>query len=58
MLKICVEDSMRSSLTPDGDVTKMKRMKRKLAKAKVQQQNREILNEISLNRKNPISDNV
>ena len=53
-----VEDSMKTSLTPNDDVTKMKRMKRKLAKVKVQQQNKEILNEISLNRKNPISDNV
>lgn len=53
-----VEDSMKSSLTPDDDVTKMKKMKRKLAKAKVQRQNKEILNEISLNRKNPIGDNV
>ena len=54
----CVEDSMKTSLTPDDDVTEMKKMKRELAKAKVQQQNKEILREISLNRKNPISDNV
>ena len=53
-----VEDSMKSSLTLDDDVTKMKKMKRKLAKAKVQRQNKEILNKISLNRKNPVSDNV
>ena len=53
-----VEDSMKSSLTPDADVTEMERMKRKSALAKVQQQNKEILKEISLNRKNPISDNV
>ena len=49
---------MKSSLTPDADVTEMERMKRKSALAKVQQQNKEILKEISLNRKNPISDNV
>ena len=53
-----VEDSMKSSLTPDADITEMERMKRKSALAKVQQQNKEILKEISLNRKNPISDNV
>jgi len=53
-----VEDSMKTSLTPDDDVIEMKKMKRELAKAKVQQQNEEILREISLNRKNPISDNV
>ena len=53
-----VEDSMKSLLTPDADVTEMERMKRKSALAKVQQQNKEILKEISLNRKNPISDNV
>ena len=34
---VLVEDSMKSSLTPDDDVTKMKKLKRKLAKAKVQQ---------------------
>jgi len=53
-----VEDSMKTSLTLDDDVTEKKKMKRELAKAKVQQQNKEILREISLNRKNPISDNV
>lgn len=53
-----VEDSMKSSLTPDDDVTEIERMKRESAKTKVQQQNNEILKEISLNRKNPISDNV
>lgn len=49
---------MKSSLTPDDDVTEIERMKRESAKTKVQQQNNEILKEISLNRKNPISDNV
>ena len=53
-----VKDSMKTSLTPDDDVTEKKKMKRELAKARVQQQNKEILREISLNRKNPISDNV
>jgi len=42
---------MKTSLTPDDDVTEMKKMKRELAKAKVQQQNEEILRKISLNRK-------
>lgn len=49
-----IEDSMKTSLTQDNDVTELKRMKRKLARAKVEEQDREI----SLNRKNPISDNV
>ena len=36
-----VEDSMKTSLTPDDDVTEKKKMKRELEKAKVQQQNKE-----------------
>ena len=50
-----VEDSMKSSL--NDDVTEMKKWKRGLAKSAVQRQNREILSDISLNRKKPISDN-
>ena len=52
-----VEDSMESPLSND-DVTKIETLKRDYSNVAVKQQNREILKEISLNRENPISDNV
>ena len=56
--EVTLLDKREATLLGKRDVTETKKWKRESAKAAVLQQNKEILKEISLNRKNPIDDNV
>ena len=56
--EVTLLDKREATLLGKRDVTETKKWKRESAKAAVLQQNKEILEEISLNRKNPIDDNV